>query len=480
MPLNMTTSTSKFQNIIWHLLPVVAILLWGALCLTDELWYDEAYSAGLVMQPWSRMVYITAIDAHSPFYYALLKLVYLAFGGGTCFRVLKCFSLLFMAGFMLLGKYYVGHLFGKTVSCWFMTFSMLMPAMAVQAGNVRMYAMALFFMTLAVLSAYDLLHAESKRKWIVFCLSTIATMYCHTFAMIEMFWFYCILLVLLIRRKNWAFLRRFLVCGGVAGITFLPWLAVTILQMRNRMLYDTGSTTELAQLSSLVDYCKEWFSAVETPINLVVVIGVAIAITLITLAIRGMRNNGNSMSAIGGAAWILTVLTGWIVSLTVDNCFMGRYGFPGFGSIMLLYALGMSGVKKRGVKAGILVAAALCFILQYHSELQLEYDGGLDSYQEFLTENVSDEDTIVFSQGHSALLSVYDPNRNYYLDGYVNSKLPFPNLQECYDLTGLKQADGRVWYIAFAGERVEQDGVECREAYQFHYMYYDFVVYEIL
>lgn len=49
-----------------------------------------------------------------------------------------------MTGYMLLGKYYVAKLFDRKISVYFMTFSLLMPIFSVQAGNVRMYAMALF------------------------------------------------------------------------------------------------------------------------------------------------------------------------------------------------------------------------------------------------------------------------------------------------------------------------------------------------
>ena len=62
--------------LLWHGLPVAALLLWGAFCITNSLWYDEAYSASMVSLPWKRLIYITATDDHSPFYYVLLKSFY--------------------------------------------------------------------------------------------------------------------------------------------------------------------------------------------------------------------------------------------------------------------------------------------------------------------------------------------------------------------------------------------------------------------
>ena len=54
----------------------------------------------------------------------------------------------------------------------------------------RMYAVALFFLTLTGLSAYDIFQRAGPEKWIVFCIASIGTVYCHTFALIQTFLFY--------------------------------------------------------------------------------------------------------------------------------------------------------------------------------------------------------------------------------------------------------------------------------------------------
>ena len=76
----------------------------GSFCITNSLWYDEAYSASMVSLPWKRLIYITATDDHSPFYYVLLKSFYHLCGGETHFWALKLMSVLFMLGYMLLGN----------------------------------------------------------------------------------------------------------------------------------------------------------------------------------------------------------------------------------------------------------------------------------------------------------------------------------------------------------------------------------------
>ena len=104
----------------WNVLPFVGALVWGAFCISNNLWYDEAYSASMVSRSWYDLIYITAVDDHSPFYYVLLKIFYHLGGGGTHFQVLKLMSVLFMIGYLLLGKFYVKKLLMKRfpyISC---------------------------------------------------------------------------------------------------------------------------------------------------------------------------------------------------------------------------------------------------------------------------------------------------------------------------------------------------------------------------
>ncbi len=335
-------NTEKKNTIIWHALPVVGLLVWGALCITDNLWYDEAYSASMVSQSWMRLFYTSVVDDHSPFYYSILKIFYHLLGGGTQFWKLKLLSLLFMEGYLLLGKYYVKKLFGQKLSVWFMLFSILMPIMSVQAGNVRMYAAALFFTTCMGLLAYDIYLDATPGKWRMFCVVSICTVYCHTFTMIQAFFFYLLFLGVLLHQKDKQKIKSFFICGGIVALAFSPWLAVTCRQMIQRMQYDTGSTAELATIYSFMDYCKEWFSALETPKGPVMFTGMGICLVLGYLAVDWMRAERNYAPAVGMGALGLTVLTGGLISAFMNNCFLGRYVFSGFGFLMLFYAAGIS------------------------------------------------------------------------------------------------------------------------------------------
>lgn len=490
-----TINYDKIINFIWHILPFIGLAVWGAFCITDNLWYDEAYSASMVSQSWSRLLYITATDDHSPFYYILLKTFYTLFGNlgnGYNFWSLKLLSVLFMVGYLLLGKYYVKKLFDKEISVYFMLFSILLPIMSVQAGNVRMYAAALFFLTLTGLSAYDLYISDTKeacgkdkailrKKWCIFCIASICTVYCHTFAMIQTFIFYVVFVIILTASKRFDTLKKLLKCGVVVAVVFSPWLAVTCRQMILRMRYDSGSTGEMAGISSLRDYCVEWFSAIETPIRGVAAAGLIICIILCIMGALYVKEEKNYAPAAGICTLFTTVLAGWLISAFINNCFMGRYAFPGFGFLMLIYACGMKKIRSKAAKAVILIAAFVCFVMQYHSELALEYDRGLEVYQQFWVEDVTENDAFIGPYTHTIFLNVYHPDVRYYIMGYKLYSLPFSNTDALTDYSQLDDVTGNIWYVTFEGDTPANmaDYFDYEEEISFHYMYYDFVIFRL-
>lgn len=100
----MEQRTRKIYHIMWVFLPWLSLAVWGALCVTNNLWYDEAYTAALISHPLRELVQITSQDVHAPFYYILLKGFYTLCGGQAHYWSLKLFSLLMMFAYMLMGK----------------------------------------------------------------------------------------------------------------------------------------------------------------------------------------------------------------------------------------------------------------------------------------------------------------------------------------------------------------------------------------
>lgn len=472
----------SFYEIAWYVLPFVGLLIWGALSISRNLWYDELYSASLVSNKFWDMLRITAVDDHSPFYYTGLKIFYTLLGEQIV--ALKLYSLIFMMGYLLLGMFPIKRLFGLKVSVYFMFFSITMPIMAVQSTNVRMYAIALFFMTLTGITAYDIFLEPSRKKWLIFCFASVCSVYCHTFAMFQTLFIYILFFGALVATKQYQKLKGFFASGIVVSILYSPWLVVTFHQMRLRLQINSGASADASRptMYTFIDYCKEWFSALETPIPIVMFLGMGMAIFLGYYAVDSMRQNRNYAPGLGVLAVGLTSLTGILISIYINPCFLGRYAFPGFGSVALFYAVGMANIKPKQIKAAVTTIVLVCFLLQYRSELSLEYDSGLQTYEEFFENNVGEEDVMISSQGHTAMLTVYHPDRQYYIHGYKLYSLPFLNTDSLTDYSQLAGVAGNIWYIGFAGEEPDEmaESYSYEKVLDFHYMYYDFSIFKLV
>lgn len=467
----------EWYEIAWYVLPFLGLLIWGALSVSKNMWYDELYSASLVSNDFWRMLRITAADAHSPFYYAGLKIFYMIFG--QQFWALKLYSLVFMMAYLMLGMFPVKRLFGQKVSVYFMFFSITMPIMCVQGANVRMYALALFFLTLTSITAYDIYLEPTRKKWIIFCLASVCSVYCHTFAMIQTLFIYIFFFGALIWAKQYQKIKGFFICGITVAVLYFPWMLVTLYQMKTRLVVNAAADQITEYI--FIDYCKEWFSALETPIPFVMFTGMGMAIFLGYYAVDYIRAHKNYAPGLGVLAIGLTSLTGALLSVYVNPCFLGRYAFPGFGALALFYAVGMEQIRSKKLKTAVVVLVLACFVLQYRSELKLEYDSELQSYEDFFEEKVGENDVLIAARAHEAMLSVYHPDQQYYIYGYKPYILPFKNLESYTDWSQLENVEGNIWYICFAGD--EPDEMAERYTYEnvlnFHHMYYDFAIYRL-
>ena len=117
---------------------------------------------------------------------------------------------------------------------------------------------------------------------------------------------------------------------------------------------------------------------------------------------------------------------------------------------------------------------------QYVSEIRLEYDDGLQKYEDFIEEQVTENDAFIGPYTHTIFLNVYHPELHYYLLGYKLYSLPFVNTEALTNYSQLETYDN-LWYICFQGGVPNEVEGEYRyeEAVKFHYMYYDFVVYRL-
>jgi len=475
---------TSFKKIIWHCLPLIGLIIWAALSITNYLWYDEAYSAALISNNLKDLITITSKDVHSPFYYIIAKAFFHLCGGGTHFWSLKVFSLLFSFAYLLLGKYAIKHLYNETISIYYMLFSILMPILTVQGTNARMYSCGLFFFTAtSICMIYIYRSEDSLLKWVLLCIFSICSVYCHTFQMIETLLLYIFLFTALILQKSYKKLIPFFICGIIVALAYIPWLKVTYIQMQSRITQTAAETVTASSdtdftLNALITYCKEWFSAYDMPITSVMYLGMAVTIFLGYFAINYMRREKDYIAGIGISIIIITTLLGSYLNNNVAICFLGRYVFSAFGALALLYAIGMQEIKKGFLKTIICIVMFYSFITQYRAELELEYNTEINTYFEFIEENINEDDVIMIHPYHMLFLTIYYPELNYMAYGHLDEWMPFKVSKVFTKWEHLEPYSGDLWFISHDPGLLSQK-YTYEEALKFHHMYYDIAIYKM-
>ncbi|PST49534.1 hypothetical protein COO72_01680 [Bifidobacterium callitrichos] len=119
-----------------------------------SLWFDEQYSLILASKPVPELIRLTAVDAHPPLYYLMLK-SWMPLAQGNI-DILRTFNCLLLGTAVLTLLVMLRDLFGGRVACLCMPLLPCGGFMLRYGYELRMYAMA---MLLATLGTYALVHA---------------------------------------------------------------------------------------------------------------------------------------------------------------------------------------------------------------------------------------------------------------------------------------------------------------------------------
>ncbi|MBQ7926922.1 MAG: glycosyltransferase family 39 protein [Lachnospiraceae bacterium] len=456
---------------------IIANILYLIMAVGSNFNYDEAYTVGMIERTFGEIIDITSHDVHTPFYYFILKLFHMTLGMEQLISS-KIFSWIFMVGYLLLGAYICRRHYDRRVEFFWMLFSCFMPAMMIQATNARMYTFALFEITLAAYLAYLLFQEESRWKWILFTISSILSVYTHTFTMITMVVIYALFIVTGFVRKRYKKVVHAFASGIIVSCFYLPWLLILWRQFSRWAGWESGwgNTIEELSLRSLYSYLAEWFSSLENPQPLVILSSILILLVAAFYMIKYVRQTKDWLPCLGVVVAAIVFVLAMLVSLLIVPCFLGRYVFPLFGGLWLFAAVGITRMSRKWVP--MLVAAMVVVMggFAFVEEMRLEDSEGVDIYRECMQE-YEEDDIIMADSYYLMMMSLYDKNAEYMIYGFKSEVLPFGN---CEAFTSWEQLEdvGTVWYLSLKDFRIGNidEYYECEYRKEFSYSYYDIVL----
>ncbi len=280
----------KFLTLIdkrwWWFVPIIALVAYGIIMVlghAQPIWFDEGYSILLAKSSFADLWSLTAVDAHPPLFYVLLKVWGSVFGFSEF--ALRSFSAVTMASAIALAASLVRRLFSTKVALIATPFLLFAPFLLRYGYEVRMYALATL---IAVGATYALINAtvtKSKVWWGVYALLVAAGMY--TLYLTVAVWIAHVVWLFTISLKSkerpfWKWQWWYAFAGAV--LLFAAYIPTFLHQLFNSALPGMGSPVTATKLvdiaSSLLLYTSEWALGGWLSILLVAVVA-----TLVWLAI---------------------------------------------------------------------------------------------------------------------------------------------------------------------------------------------------
>lgn len=391
------------------------------LSIGQPVWFDEGYSIYVARQPLAELLSLTAVDAHPPLYYVLLKLWAGVFGWSEfALRSLSGVAAALSVGAVFMT---VKKLFSVRVALSILPFLILAPFVLRYGYEVRMYAVAGLIGALATMVLTYAVDKSRASLWVIYAVLVALGMY--TLYMMAALWFAHALWLLVrsIRRKEKFKQWKWFFAYILAVILFLPYIRTFFYQLNNSALPGIGkeiSLTSVVDMGTMLSlYAPEW--SLGGWVSLVLAI---MSISLVWLLVKLWRSSNsadkNKFLFIACLA-IVPILFYAVTSLPPrDPIFVNRYlahtAIWIYLLVGLLLALAWKYQSKIKVSKSLIITIGLAALLVAgNGVIKLEQTGNLvfERMQKPRTIELRDEitcdnnTTVVAADPYTYLDSVY-------------------------------------------------------------------------
>lgn len=441
----------------WHIAVIVIGIIFVSLgAFHSNLWFDESYSVGLARHTFGEIWSIGGHDVHPILYYWMLRIVYLMTGGTI--MAYRIFSVIPIAIMIILGYTHIRKDFGEKTGFIFSFLSAFLPEMAQYAIEIRMYSWAILAVTILALYAYRLTKEDNTKNWIIFGLSSLASIYLHYYGLMAAGLINVFLLKYLIvkrRKKGIIFIISF---GILQGLAYLPWLVNFATQLSNVSSgYWIGFSfpkTPMELLSSqLAGYVK-------TSDYTGLLVPTVLALELYAYMIYKTYKYAKAKEDLNSFKWSVIVYFAVILAAIIITALMKtsilyyRYLFVITG----LYIFAVSFILgKEENKIEIVAILSVIAILGVYNNIVMMKDNYDYSNQEpikYLNENVKEGDTIVYADfgGGSVVAVQFADNQVYFYNadnwGVEEAYKAFgPNYEVKVTKDFIDNCSNRVWFV---------------------------------
>lgn len=432
-------------NIGLILLIVVVPML---LCFNDSLWFDEAYSVGIARQPWGNLLISTINDVHPILYYVLLKLYSLICG--TSVIALRIFSVIPIILLAIFSFVKIRKEFGEKVSFYFNLVLLLLPVTMHYGSQIRMYSLAMLFVTITAVYAYLAYKNNKKKDWIIFAVASICSAYTHYFALFTIGIINILLLFFIIREKK-ELLKRWFIYGAIQIICYLPGALIFFMQSSR---VANGFWISV-QYPDIITQIIEFFFLDSINSGLPSIFGLFIVVYMILRVHKLYLEDKKKIRPVTIALTTcgLVILVTLLISF-VRAVFIPRYMLPMLGLFIFALAYVLAVEKSRIVK--IVICAGLIGLTIWNGITlwNKSYSEENSKPIEAIKAEVQENDIFVYTtiRPSSSVAIEFNKNQQYFYnkDNWTVEKAYgafAPQMKVVNNLEEIENYTGRIWVI---------------------------------
>jgi hypothetical protein len=399
----------------------------------ESIWFDESYTAAAVTHSFAGVIANTVDDVHPPLYYVMLK-IFTSFFGHSVFA-LRLFSVLGLCALAPLAMGPIKKIFGASSALIYMVIVFFTPISLSVGQDARMYTWACFFVTGAVLYGYMAVRDGGKANWRIFTVFALASVYTHVYALLEMALLYAILAVHIARNDR----RKavpFLISAASVFLLFLPWLFVLVRQAGAVIReFWIPRTTLHSVIEALYYPYGTKFSTIGDSVAGNVGLLSAVVFTGIGLFTDSDENTeGDSLARTCLAVMAMTLISAYLISVTVKPIFYPRYFYTVFGLYAVLVMFGISKINFPVAKIVICVLLVGLSVPQLLFVNKFRFNGPMDEVVAMLGDKAAPDDAFLFGEEQTfGTFNFYFPESRQYLyiqegpEGYGKYDVFAPN-----------------------------------------------------
>jgi mannosyltransferase len=327
-PFKQSTLLTLLEKYWWIVFCVAVITSYVIIVLVangQNIWFDEGYSILLAKKSVHDLLALTAVDAHPPFYYLLLKVWGSLFGWSEF--ALRTLSALVAAGSVGVMLVLIRKLFSMKVALVTIPFIILAPFFLRYGYEVRMYALVGLIAVSGTLVLVKAVEKNSRKWWVVYMLLVALGMYSLYMSAVVWLAHVIWLTVIAVKQRQPIMKQPWAKAYIGAAILFLPYIPTFIHQLTHSALPGIGNVLNIDGLSGVLgltmSYTPSWQIGGILSLALLLIVG--LGIYLCTFILKSLRVVDRRWLYLILACFFVPLLFYVAISLLPKPFFIPRY-----------------------------------------------------------------------------------------------------------------------------------------------------------